>query len=78
MQKGFVPTLFLPALIVAVLFISVYWEDKWKINFFSRIEPARVCNVGLWKAQNFQTGECRQFPTSCDIPKEWEMVSSCP
>lgn len=28
-------------------------------------------------AQNLTTGECKDFPTPCDVPSGWETVSEC-
>jgi hypothetical protein len=30
------------------------------------------------QARNPLTGECRQFPTPCDVPAGWERVTACP
>ncbi|KKR80857.1 MAG: hypothetical protein UU26_C0009G0043 [Candidatus Daviesbacteria bacterium GW2011_GWC1_40_9] len=78
MQKGFILTLFLVAVVI-ILLLSVYWDGPVKIrDIFSRLEQPRICNVGLRAAENPKTGECRQFPTSCDIPDGWAVVESCP
>lgn len=76
MQRGFVVTLILLA-VIAVILLSVYWEDQWKIDLYSKIIPASVCKVGLLIAENPQSGECRQFATSCEIPKGWVVVENC-
>ena len=37
-----------------------------------------VCIQVIQPAFNQQTGECKQFPTPCDVPEGWAKVSSCP
>lgn len=37
----------------------------------------RVCIQVITPARNPQTGECKEFPTPCDVPEEWEEVGSC-
>jgi hypothetical protein len=39
--------------------------------------PAVACIQVLAPARNPLTGECRVFPTPCDIPDGWERTSSC-
>ncbi|MBI1982437.1 MAG: hypothetical protein HYS68_02555 [Candidatus Levybacteria bacterium] len=37
----------------------------------------RVCIQVITPARNPGTGECKEFPTPCDVPKDWEKVNSC-
>jgi len=37
-----------------------------------------VCAQVITSAQNPETGECREFPTPCDVPEGWVIVGSCP
>lgn len=36
-----------------------------------------ICIQVITPARNPQTGECKQFPTPCDVPEGWTKVSSC-
>lgn len=36
-----------------------------------------VCIQVITPAKNEETGECREFPTPCDVPEGWEKVESC-
>ncbi|MFA4890482.1 MAG: hypothetical protein WC587_02525 [Candidatus Paceibacterota bacterium] len=36
-----------------------------------------ICVQIITPAKNFTTGECREFPTPCDVPNDWEEVQSC-
>ncbi len=36
-----------------------------------------VCIQVITPAKNLGTGECREFPTPCDVPQGWEKVDSC-
>lgn len=40
-------------------------------------EQKRVCIQVVTPAKNTTTGECREFPTPCDIPSGWIKVVSC-
>jgi hypothetical protein len=40
-------------------------------------EPAKACVTVIQPARNPLTGECRLFPTPCDVPAGWVKVSSC-
>jgi len=37
-----------------------------------------VCIQVIQPAINQQTGECKNFPTPCDVPEGWNKVSECP
>lgn len=37
-----------------------------------------ICIQVITPAQNPATGECKVFPTPCDVPSAWQKVSSCP
>lgn len=36
-----------------------------------------VCIQVITPAKNEETGECKEFPTPCDVPEGWEKVESC-
>lgn len=36
-----------------------------------------VCIQVITPARNTKTGECREFPTPCDVPKGWLKAGSC-
>lgn len=40
-------------------------------------DDRQVCIQVITSAKNFITGECKEFPTPCDVPEEWERVESC-
>lgn len=35
------------------------------------------CIQVIQPARNYTTGECKEFPTPCDVPSDWIKVSSC-
>lgn len=37
----------------------------------------QFCIQVITPAKNPATGECREFPTPCDVPENWEQVESC-
>jgi hypothetical protein len=37
-----------------------------------------MCIQVLTYAVNLKSGECRSFPSPCDIPDEWKVVDECP
>ncbi len=41
------------------------------------IKEERVCAQVITPAINPETGECKEFPTPCDVPENWEIVRSC-
>ncbi len=43
-------------------------------NLFSR---EKTCEQVITYAKNKVTGECSDFPTSCDVPDGWKTVESC-
>lgn len=43
-----------------------------------RSDEGRFCIQVITPAKNPQTGECREFPTPCDVPEGWDKVGSCP
>ena len=44
----------------------------------SLTEAGTVCAQVITPAVNPLTGECREFPTPCDVPRGWIKVSFCP
>lgn len=44
----------------------------------TEIDEERVCIQLITYARNKNTGECREFPTPCDVPRGWEKVDKCP
>ena len=42
------------------------------------IDDEQICAQVITPAQNPETGECREFPTPCDVPEGWVVVDSCP
>lgn len=40
-------------------------------------EQEKFCDQVITPAKNPRTGECRDFPTPCDVPEGWEKVGSC-
>ncbi|MBI2405498.1 hypothetical protein HYV21_00380 [Candidatus Microgenomates bacterium] len=36
-----------------------------------------VCIQVITPAKNQQTGECKEFPTPCDVPTGWQTIQSC-
>ncbi len=43
-------------------------------NLFSR---EKTCEQVITPAKNPATGECREFSTPCDVPRDWKTVESC-
>lgn len=37
----------------------------------------KFCIQIIVDAYNEETGECKEFPTPCDIPKDWKAIKSC-
>ncbi|MBI2022200.1 hypothetical protein HYS93_04985 [Candidatus Daviesbacteria bacterium] len=37
----------------------------------------QVCIQVITPAKNPKTGECKDFPTPCDVPEGWDKVESC-
>lgn len=37
----------------------------------------QFCAQVITPAKNQKTGECKEFPTPCDVPEGWEKVASC-
>jgi len=42
-----------------------------------RIEPKPFCVQVITPAYNPQTGECKEFPTPCDVPQGWVRTDKC-
>ncbi len=40
-------------------------------------EEPEMCAQVITSARNSKTGECKDFPTPCDVPEGWEKVASC-
>lgn len=46
-------------------------------NFTLKTGTSTSCVQVVAAAKNALTGSCVQFPTPCDVPSGWELVSSC-
>lgn len=44
---------------------------------FSQTFAATACIQVIQPAKNITTGECKNFPTPCDVPSGWNAVSEC-
>lgn len=40
-------------------------------------DALRMCIQVVTPAKNAETGECKEFPTPCDVPEGWQPVGSC-
>lgn len=47
-------------------------------NLQEKPDKGVICIQVITPAKNTATGECREFPTPCDVPNGWKKVSSCP
>lgn len=47
-------------------------------TFTTTPDSPQACVQVITPAKNQQTGECREFPTPCDVPAGWTKVESCP
>lgn len=58
---------------------EVYCSQAQKINTDNAPEDEPVfCIQVITPAVNSANGECKEFPTPCDIPNGWETVDACP
>ncbi|OGZ33265.1 MAG: hypothetical protein A2174_03195 [Candidatus Portnoybacteria bacterium RBG_13_41_18] len=70
-------------LIIVVIVVlvggGVYWWKKDAINklFGEKNPEGEICIHVITPAKNLTTGECREFPTPCDVPDDWEKVEKC-
>lgn len=53
------------------------WKDCGPTSRLSVQVSSRACIQVITPARNDQTGECREFPTPCDVPQGWTKVASC-
>lgn len=87
-QRGFVVQFLVLLLLVAGIGVGVYLVQK-PTNLFSKAyspknpisapipTPGSACIQVVTPAKNSTTGECREFPTPCDVPAGWKKVDSC-
>lgn len=83
-QKGFTPLAVLVGILVLSLMAGgVYYlgtDSKPKPSptpIISQTQKPEVCIQIIAPAKNPKTGECKEFPTPCDVPEGWEKVGSC-
>ena len=64
------------------MYESVFDQILSTFKFLDEATPTpgglKACVQVITPAKNPQTGECRQFPTPCDVPEGWVRVESCP
>lgn len=53
-------------------------EEKERNETGERGHEGKVCIQVITPARNERTGECREFPTPCDVPEGWKKVDKCP
>jgi len=42
-----------------------------------KLDNNKVCIEVITPAKNSNTGECKDFPTPCDVPEGWQKIKSC-
>ncbi|MBI2134258.1 hypothetical protein HYU11_06300, partial [Candidatus Woesearchaeota archaeon] len=54
-------------------------SDNFAYNTYSHEinEKGKICTQVITNARNPYNGECKEFPTPCDVPEGWVKVSSC-
>ena len=57
--------------------VNVVFPDGLFVDVGIGTPPGAVCIQVVTPARNPLTGECRDFPTPCDVPDGWEKVASC-
>lgn len=85
MQKGFLLISILIATGIIILIIGgrYYLQSIETFRYFGKQEiknilpDNQVCIQVITPAKNLQTGECKDFPTPCDVPAGWEKIESC-
>ena len=45
--------------------------------YASAVGDSPACAQVITPARNFNTGECIEYPTPCDVPEGWDVVGSC-
>jgi hypothetical protein len=64
--------------------ILVFNLNNEKLFFLLRLLPIKnlpkpsYCIQVITPAKNPLTGECKEFPTPCDVPPGWQKVEKCP
>jgi hypothetical protein len=74
-MKGFPWTTIFAIIIIILLFFA------YRLWYSQPLSPGEgngdiYCIQVITSAQNPETGECREFPTPCDVPPGW--VGGCP
>jgi hypothetical protein len=73
------PTTFMrkifPLIVTLSLFVSAFSFAQ--PNKFLNHTKDRICIQVITPAKNPITGECKEFPTPCNVPPGWQKVESC-
>jgi hypothetical protein len=70
-QKQILLLVILLLIIVSSVTIIIWIEQSQK-------EEKKGCIALITPAQNPATRQCKEFPTPCDVPKDWMKVKNCP
>jgi hypothetical protein len=57
--------------------VNVLFPEGEYVGIQSAASPPEVCIQVITPARNPLTGECRVFPTPCDVPDGWIRTASC-
>jgi hypothetical protein len=57
--------------------VNVLFPEGEFVGIQAASPPPEVCIQVITPARNPLTGECRVFPTPCDVPDGWVRVASC-
>lgn len=64
---------------ILVTIVGTLKENKILVDQVYQISPeSSICIQVITPAQNPLTGECKEFPTPCDVPEGWKKVEKCP
>ncbi len=62
---------------ISISFVSFcFGQEKSIVDVIKDIKDI-ICPQVITPAKNPVTGECKEFPTPCDVPPEWIKVKSC-
>jgi len=67
----------LTQILIVTIFFFIWTFSFAQSNKFLNPVKNKICIQVITPAKNPITGECKEFPTPCDVPPGWQKVKSC-
>lgn len=74
-KKLLILILVIAGIAIVGYFVAAKTQNWWPFANSGQRDDGQICIQVITRAKNPKTGEIKDFPTPCDVPEGWEVVS---